>query len=179
MKKSTRSIILATFGFLSFWILSHFILNRGRLELIHRTAIQQPPRSALAITSRFRGNKDKHRIAIVIPFFGESPEAIPSYLRLFCTAAAGSASLVDFLLIHNGVLEAYTEPTPPNVIFINIGSTQAFAERLVRVVDKKRGDLAVTVTTTSSSRLSRTIFINTHTSWWNSNQPLDTFLVIC
>ncbi len=171
MKKSMKSIVLATFGFLSFWILSHFILNRGASS--SRSSIeqilQQPPRSVLSTTTRFRGNKDKHRIAIVIPFFGESPEAIPSYLRLFCTAAAGSKSLVDFLLIHNGVLEAYTEPTPSNVIFINIGSTQAFAERLVRVVDKKQ-DL---------SKLSRTIFINIHTSWWNSNQPLHTFSVIC
>jgi hypothetical protein len=143
MKKSTKSIVLATFGFLSFWILSHFIINRGASSSPSSIEqIQHPPRSVQASTTRFRGNKDKHRIAIVIPFFGESPEAIPSYLRLFCTAAAGSKSLVDFLLIHNGVLEAYTEPTPSNVIFINIGSTQAFAERLVRVVDKKR-DLAV------------------------------------
>ena len=115
--------------------------NRGKPRLAVSES-QSTPSLLPGTTGRFRGKKGKHRIAIVIPFFGESPEAIPSYLTLFCTAASGSAALVDFLVIHNGVLEAYTQPTPPNVIFINIGSTLEFAKRLVRVVDQKK-DFAV------------------------------------
>jgi len=133
---------LATFGFISLWALARLVLNRGKPSAAQTQA--QNTRYLPTTSTRFRGGKDKHRIAIVIPFFGESPESIPSYLNLFCTAAAGSASLVDFLIIHNGVLEAYTEPTPSNVIFINIGSTKEFAERLIRVVDQKaEKDLAV------------------------------------
>lgn len=148
MRKRTRGLILATFGFISLWILTRLVLNRESPRAA--ASPQQQDQNVRAISSttttktRFRGNKQQHRIAIVIPFFGESPESIPSYLQLFCTAAAGSFSLVDFLIVHNGVLEAYTEPTPPNVIFINIGSTKEFAQRLLRVVDRKEEkDIAV------------------------------------
>ena len=56
----------------------------------------------------------------------------------------GVASLVDFFIVHNGVLEAYTEPVPSNVKLVNVGSTKAFIELLVRVADCKReSELAV------------------------------------
>ena len=129
-----KSIILATCGLISVLILALLTLNNNGSRPVQM--------HSHARITRFRGGKDKHRIAIVIPFFGESPEAIPPYLNLFCTAAAGSSSLVDFFMVHNGVLEAYTEPVPSNVKFVNVGSTKAFAELLVRVVDRKT-DLAV------------------------------------
>ena len=140
---------MATFGLISVWILARLVLNHHGSPRSPVVQQQQPQQqnsryAAAAPTSRFRGRKSKYRIAVVIPFFGESPESIPSYLNLFCTAAAGSAALVDFLIVHNGVLEAYTEPTPTNIIFINVGSTREFAERLVRVVDSRdETDLAV------------------------------------
>lgn len=79
----------------------------------------------------------KHRIAIIIPFVGQGPESIPPYLELFCTSAAGSASLVDFLLIHNGVLDGYHgDKCPNNVIFISLQTMHEFSTTLVRVVDQ-------------------------------------------
>jgi hypothetical protein len=96
------------------------------------------------IASRL-GKNNKHRLAIVIPFVGEGPEAVPPYLELFCTAAAGSASLVDFLLIHSGVLDGYHgNSCPDNVIFISLSSIENFSKYLVRVVDHKPDeDIAV------------------------------------
>ena len=68
---------------------------------------------------RSRLIKNKHRIAIIIPFVGEGPEAVPPYLETFCLAAAGSDALVDFLLIHNGVLDGYHgDKCPNNVIYL-------------------------------------------------------------
>lgn len=84
------------------------------------------------------GKNHKHRLAIVIPFIGEGPEAVPPYLELFCTAAAGSAALVDFLLIHSGVLDGYHgDNCPDNVRFISLSTIDEFARHLVRVVDHK------------------------------------------
>lgn len=81
--------------------------------------------------------KPKHRLAIIVPFMGEKVESIPTYLNVFCTAAAGSASLVDFLLIHNGVLDAYSNAVPSNVKLISLGSTDALIERFMRVLDER------------------------------------------
>jgi hypothetical protein len=132
-----KSIILSTGGLIAVLFLALLTLH----NMASRAAVKP---KINALSTRFRGAKGKHRIAIVIPFFGESPEAIPPYLNLFCTAASGSASLVDFLIVHNGVLEAYTEPVPSNVKFLNVGSTKEFIELLVRVVDRKQeSELAV------------------------------------
>jgi hypothetical protein len=87
------------------------------------------------LSKRLGGHK--HRIAIIIPFVGEGPESIPPYLELFCTSAAGSASLVDFLLIHNGILDGYHgDKCPNNVIFISLQTMHEFSSTLVRVVDQ-------------------------------------------
>ena len=81
------------------------------------------------------------RIAIVLPFIGKGAESIPPYLSLFCSAAAGAASLVDFLIFHPGVLETYAERTgqhvcPPNVKFINLQSMEHLASKyLLRLMD--------------------------------------------
>lgn len=78
----------------------------------------------------------KYRLAVVIPFVGDGPSSIPPYLNLFCAAARGSAPLVDFLLIHNGALDdTYIGESPENVYFINLGSTEALAEKLAKVLD--------------------------------------------
>ena len=88
------------------------------------------------LTSRLAGHKGK-RIAIVIPFIGEGPEAIPPYLEMFCTAAAGSAPLVDFLIIHSGLLDYYSgDPCPSNVKFISLLSIENLSRHLVRVLDR-------------------------------------------
>lgn len=109
---------------LPFWIFSKNSDNDHRISFSHRL-----------------GKSLNHRIAIVIPFVGEGPEAIPSYLELFCTAAAGSASLVDFLLIHNGVLDGYHgDQCPSNVKFISLLNMEDFSRQLVRVVDQKADD---------------------------------------
>jgi len=81
------------------------------------------------------------RIAIVLPFIGKGPESIPPYLGLFCHAAGGAASLVDFLIFHPGVLEKYAERTgkhmcPPNVKFINLQSMEVLASKyLMRLMN--------------------------------------------
>lgn len=113
-------------------------------------------------TSGGGGPKNVHRLAIIIPFIGQGPTAIPTYLDLFCTTAAGSANLVDFLLIHDGVLDSYHNPNndnnnnnnndggdnnnrcPPNVIFISLGTIEGFSYALTRVMDRKEdADIAV------------------------------------
>jgi len=91
----------------------------------------------------------KHRIAMILPFVGTGPESIPSYLNAFCVGAAGASDLVDFILVHNGVLDRYEFvedddedsnngfDCPSNVKLLSLGSTEKFAEHLVRVVDHK------------------------------------------
>ena len=91
-----------------------------------------------SLSKRLGHGGSRHRIAIIIPFVGEGPESIPPYLELFCVAAVGSSSLVDFLLIHNGVLDGYHgEACPPNVRFISLSSMERFSQLLVRVLDKE------------------------------------------
>ena len=87
------------------------------------------------------------RIAIIIPFVGESMESIPPYIELFCHAAKGSANLVDFLIIHNGVLDDYygtacggngsSSDSDSNVKFISLQTMENFAKYLIRVLDDK------------------------------------------
>jgi hypothetical protein len=138
--------------------------NINNNEIDH---IQQDPSSlsfSASLRHKITGNSNekkiqqKHRIAIIIPFIGESPDAIPSYLELFCATAGGSASLVDFLLIHDGLLDPYhqqksdtitekhsstTDSTralfscPENVIFHSLGSLEGISRALVKVVDGK------------------------------------------
>lgn len=87
------------------------------------------------LSKRLGGNK--HRIAIIIPFVGNGPEVIPPYLEAFCVAAEGASSLVDFLLIHNGVLDGYHgDKCPNNVIFISLETMDNFSQKLVKVVDQ-------------------------------------------
>lgn len=87
------------------------------------------------LSNRLGGHKN--RIAIIIPFVGEGPEALPPYLELFCASAAGSSALVDFLLIHNGVLDEYHgDKCPKNVIFISLQTMNDFSRALVKVVDR-------------------------------------------
>eukprot|EP00536_Pseudo-nitzschia_multiseries_P010641 jgi/Psemu1/297615/fgenesh1_pm.333_\ len=86
----------------------------------------------------------QHRIAIIIPFIGEGPDAIPSYLQLFCDTAAGSAALVDFLIVHDGVLgttnSASSFSCPENVIFHSLENLEEFSRALVKVTDRKPED---------------------------------------
>jgi len=92
--------------------------------------------------------RQKHRVAIIIPFIGENPDVIPSYLELFCSTAWGSANLVDFLLIHDGVLDPYHQQSdttesmklyncPDNVVFHSLGSLEGISRALIKVVDRK------------------------------------------
>lgn len=115
--------------FLPFWIFSKI----SHQDLPHESFNKE-------ISKRFiRGEtKQKHRLAIIIPFIGEGPEAVPPYLELFCMAAGGSAGLVDFLLIHDSVLDGYYgTPCPDNVKFISLSSSEEFSKYMVRVVDHK------------------------------------------
>ena len=84
--------------------------------------------------------QETHRLAIIILFVGENPGDIPSYLGLFCATAEGSASLVDFLLVHDGVLDLYQEQQQQcsrNVLFHSLGSVEGIARELIKVVDHK------------------------------------------
>jgi hypothetical protein len=77
-----------------------------------------------------------HRIAVLIPFVGDGPESIPPYLNLFVAAAAGSSSLVDFFIFHNGVLDYfYSDELPHNVKIISLGSIEGMVKQFLRVVD--------------------------------------------
>lgn len=86
----------------------------------------------------------KHRIAVLIPFIGDGPESIPPYLNLFVTTAAGSSSLVDFFIFHNGVLDDfYCNDLPSNVKIVSMGSTEGMMEQFLRVVDQRQDDFAL------------------------------------
>jgi hypothetical protein len=123
--------LICTIVFLPFWLYSYWTSADP--------STSTNPNGLAGLSQRLR--KNKHRVAIVIPFVGEGPENIPPYLELFCNAAAGSASLVDFLLIHNGVLDGYRGDTcPPNVIFISLISMDGFSQKLVRVMDRNEDD---------------------------------------
>lgn len=83
----------------------------------------------------------EHRIAVLIPFIGDGPESIPPYLNLFVTAAAGSSSLVDFFIFHNGALDSfYYDDLPSNVKIISMGSVEGMVQQFLRVVDQRQGE---------------------------------------
>jgi hypothetical protein len=89
--------------------------------------------------SRKRSLELNHRIAVLIPFVGDGPESIPPYLNLFVTAAAGSSSLVDFFIFHNGVLDYfYYDDLPPNVKIVSFGSIEGMMKQFLRVVDQRQ-----------------------------------------
>lgn len=83
--------------------------------------------------------KRPHRLAMVLPFVGQSPDNVPTYLNLFCRGARAAADVADFLLIHNGVLAGAERLSfcHSNVILIDLHSTEAIAERLLRVLNDK------------------------------------------
>lgn len=85
------------------------------------------------------------RIAILIPFIGES---LPTYFPLFAHTAAGSASLIDFFIIHSGIpshlLPSLNEQKQyPNVKLIDLQNTQRMANFLLRVTDNRQENLEI------------------------------------
>ena len=82
----------------------------------------------------------QQRLAILLPFVGQSTADIPAYLELFCTGVVGLASVADVLLVHNGVLNTIQQQqqhskhactTATNVKLINLQSTHAMMELFV------------------------------------------------
>jgi hypothetical protein len=108
--------------------------------------VQESGVSGVVVDTQHQNSRNRHRIAIIIPFIGQGPSAIPSYLQLFCTCAAGSINLVDFLLIHDGVLDTFYNQQqegnacPSNVIFISLESIEGFSRALVRVTDQTKDE---------------------------------------
>ncbi|KAG7364445.1 hypothetical protein IV203_037647 [Nitzschia inconspicua] len=116
-------------------------LSHGHLASLRQRLVQDNDITGFGLGSTSSLKRDTvHRLAIIIPFIGQGPSAIPSYLELFCTCAAGSADLVDYLLIHDGILDGFHQshqsPCPDNVRFISMGSIQEFSQALVRVTDR-------------------------------------------
>lgn len=117
--------------------------SHGRLASLRQRLVQEGDMTASLGLGRTGSNLQRdpdHRLAMIIPFIGKGPTAIPSYLELFCTCAAGSADLVDFLLIHDGVLDGFYQsnlsPCPDNVRFISLGNIHGFSKALARVTDR-------------------------------------------
>ena len=81
----------------------------------------------------------KHRIAILIPYIApqDGASTFPAFFEAFCATAGGSASLIDFLIIHDGIPQTWIpyEDIPPNVLLINLGSTMEMARLFLRVLD--------------------------------------------
>jgi hypothetical protein len=118
---------------------------------------QRPPISTTKNAERPRNQEpgqQQHRIAMILLFVAPkksstNPSSIMPYLPLFCASAVGGGQLVDFLIVHTGVLDAWPllqSECPPNVIFVNLYSSRALAERLANVVNMststmKRDDL--------------------------------------
>jgi hypothetical protein len=113
---------------------------RLREAFHHNPHYMQYDRSRNSFTGMLQNNPSEPRIAIVLPFIGKGPESIPPYLGLFCGAAGGAASLVDFLIFHPGVLEKFSERNrmcPDNVKFINLKSMEHLAANyLLRLMDQ-------------------------------------------
>lgn len=84
-----------------------------------------------------RNGSQNHRIAILIPYVGAN---LPPYFPLFAKTAAGSSSLVDFFIVHNGISPTLLPPPDqqyPNVKFIDLQSTQQMTNLLLRVIDQR------------------------------------------
>jgi hypothetical protein len=141
--------VLLLFGILPFCFLASSLFRESSSSIgglpLFADGASSTGQQAIAIRNGVRlggggsfQRSPKYRLAIVIPFIGEGPEAIPPYLELFCQAAGGSSSLVDFLLIHNGVLDGYRgDACPDNVRFISLQTMDNFAEALARVMEQK------------------------------------------
>jgi hypothetical protein len=115
--------------------------SHGHLAALRQRLVQDMDMTGHGVASTSTLQRDpSHRLAIIIPFIGQGPTAIPPYLELFCTCAAGSANLVDFLLIHDGVLDGFYQaplsPCPDNVRFISLGNIGGFSRALTRVTDR-------------------------------------------
>lgn len=84
----------------------------------------------------------EHRIAMLLPYTAPSDNvaSILPYMVTFCFGAAGARDIADFIVLHTGVLSQWpilrTE-CPSNVIFVDLETHAALAERLLRVVDHK------------------------------------------
>ena len=108
--------------------------------------LPRPPKRPVA-TKKQHG-RPYHRLALLLPFVGDGPEQIPAYLSLFCQGATAAADVADFFLIHNGVLSSITMMEEDeskdgpvhaclqanNVHLVHVGSTQAMAKLLTRVL---------------------------------------------
>ena len=128
-----EALLHVTFWLIAFLLVASFLLFHNDRAQVQRRAGN--------VRNSLRRHTGKHRIAVVIPLAGEE---LPPYLSLFCQAARGSASLVDFVILHTGVLESYTQPLPENVHFINLQSTRGLAERLVRVASNSDNNESLT-----------------------------------
>lgn len=127
--KAIVIIILFTLANVAIFAGIVFVLNARSKD-----GMKTPP-------SRKKRQHLNHRIAVMIPFVGDGPESIPPYLNLFVAAAAGSSSLVDFFIFHNGVLDYfYYDDLPPNVKIISLGSIEGMMRHFVRVVDQRQDE---------------------------------------
>ena len=95
-----------------------------------------------ALEKRRAAKKGTHRLAIILPFAGQTPDDVPAYMNLFCRGARAASDVADFLIIHNGVLANAHKLSfcHSNVKLIDLQSTEALAERLLRVLDEKDED---------------------------------------
>ena len=86
------------------------------------------------------------RIAILLPFLSSDALIFPPHAAIFLQTAGGSASLVDFIILHNGELTPLMStrngrsyiadvPIPPNVLFISLNSMSEFTCYFLRIID--------------------------------------------
>mmetsp|Transcript_11465 Transcript_11465/g.31687 ORF Transcript_11465/g.31687 Transcript_11465/m.31687 type:complete len:918 (-) Transcript_11465:2633-5386(-) len=125
------AVIAGTFFLLVVLVLT-FLLPSG--------VDKEPERwKRIAAKRHTKNKKHARRLAVVLPFVGDSPDSVPSYLNLFCRGARAASDVADFFLVHNGILADAEKLTfcHSNVILINLKSTQAMAERLIRVLNGK------------------------------------------
>lgn len=88
-----------------------------------------------------------HKIAIVIPYISPPNDyRLPVTLNIFLRTAHASASLIEFLIPHDGKLTPFIDDykstiqgvdIPPNVRFIDLKSTHGMANLFLRVVDSR------------------------------------------
>ena len=76
------------------------------------------PLASTQIPTKNQQSPRGSRIALIIPFMGSN---FPPYFPIFSWSAAGSSSLVDFLIFHTGALpSSVTLSAPDNVKFIDL-----------------------------------------------------------
>jgi len=126
--------------------------SHKRNHISARAAFQRAKSKLHVGHNKGNGNEQQHRIAIVIPYVAsgddQSTKALPPYFDAFCAAARGSASLVDFLIFHNGIPDHLLPPNdetssgfsmPSNVKLINLADVEGgMAELFLRVSDEKK-----------------------------------------